>query len=366
MSRSTSNPPDTQSDYRGICLSKNSRLETSLIAQEVSPLRRTARRRGFTLIELLVVIAIIAVLIALLLPAVQQAREAARRTQCKNNMMQIGLALNNYMMAHDVLPPGTQNDTGPIQSKEKGGYHMGWLTQILPYIEQQNVYSHIDFKKSVYDPVNVPPRQQRINTFICPSDPGNSPGQTALTSYCGVHNDFETPIDVNQNGVLFLNSSVRYEQIRDGSSNTAFVMECRLNSGSDLGWMSGTKSSLRNAVLAIPVTSAPSKSSPPLEETENEAPPETPNPVTPSPVNPEFNFQLHANTAGLANNANIRQELADLEAGREFVGGPSSFHTGGGHFVMGDGSVRFISQNIDPKTLRNIAHRADGEMLKDF
>ena len=87
----------------------------------VTPNHRATRHSGFTLIELLVVIAIIAVLIALLLPAVQQAREAARRTQCKNNMMQIGLALNNYMMAHEVLPPGTQNDTGPIQSKEGAG-----------------------------------------------------------------------------------------------------------------------------------------------------------------------------------------------------------------------------------------------------
>ena len=127
-----------------------------------------SRSTGFTLIELLVVIAIIAVLIALLLPAVQQAREAARRTQCKNNLMQIGLALNNYMMAHEVLPPGTQDDVGPIQSKENGGYHMSWLTQILPFVEQQNVYEHIDFVVPVYDPLNVPVRQQRIATFLCP------------------------------------------------------------------------------------------------------------------------------------------------------------------------------------------------------
>ena len=71
-------------------------------------------------------------------------------------------------------------------------------------------------------------------------------------------------------------------------------------------------------------------------------------------------------TLNNANFGNVRQELAELEAGREVVGGPSSFHAGGGHFLMGDGSVRFISQNIDPKTLRNLAHRADGEMLKDF
>src|SRR5262249_37290007 len=145
---------------------------------------------GFTLIELLVVIAIIAVLIAMLLPAVQQAREAARRTQCKNNLMQLGLALQNYLGAHQVLPPGTQDKSGPIQSKENGGYHMGWLTQILPYLDQQNVYEHIDLNKSVYDPANLPVRQHRISTFVCPTDSYAFKPGPALTSYYGVHNDF--------------------------------------------------------------------------------------------------------------------------------------------------------------------------------
>ncbi len=323
---------------------------------KLTPRQRATRQSGFTLIELLVVIAIIAVLIALLLPAVQQAREAARRTQCKNNMMQIGLALNNYMMAHEVLPPGTQNDTGPIQSKEGAGYHMSWITQILPYLEQQNVYTHIDFNKSAYDPANAPARQQRINVFLCPSDGSSGVSPTAgATSYCGIHNDFETPIDVNQNGVLFLNSSIRYEQITDGSSNTIYVAECRLNTGSDLGWMSGTRSSLRNLVVAIP--NNPPAAVPSSNDGTGSAQ---------SVAQGEATFRLHATSLSNVNGSNLRQELADMEAGREFVGGPSSFHVGGGHFVMGDGSIRFISQNIDPKTFRNLAHRSDGDMLKDF
>jgi len=130
---------------------------------------QTITRSGFTLIEMLVVIAIIAVLAALLLPAVQQAREAARRAQCMNNVMQIGVALNNYMMAHEVLPPGTQNSSGPIQSNEGGGYHMGWISQILPYFEKQYVYENIDFTRSVYDPVNLPARQYQIHMLMCPS-----------------------------------------------------------------------------------------------------------------------------------------------------------------------------------------------------
>lgn len=315
-----------------------------------SGIRSRNRANGFTLIELLVVIAIIAVLIALLLPAVQQAREAARRTQCKNNLMQIGLALHNYMMAHEMLPPGTQNDIGPIVSQEGAGYHMGWLTQILPQLDQLNVYDHIDFKNSVYDPANLAVRQQRISTLACPSDP--SPGGTTAsgTSYCGVHNDFETPIDVNQNGVLFLNSSIRFEQIRDGSTNTAFILETQQGTGSALGWMSGTRSSLRNAVIASPIPTAPTSA------------------VTTgqSQAVPEITYQAHASSQASFNSAALRQEMANSASGVEFVGGGGSFHAGGSHSLLGDGSVRFISSNIDPKTLRNLANRADGEMMKDF
>ena len=240
---------------------------------------------------------------------------------------------------------------------------MGWMTQILPYLEQQNVYEHIDFTKSVYDPINVPPRQQRISAFICPSDPSGISQVAAVSNYCGVHNDVEAPIDVNQNGVMFLNSSIRYEQIRDGSSNTLFVMEARLNTGSDLGWMSGTKSTLRNAVIA---SSSGSPGAGPTGSPASDPTGAQTSSGAQSSTDSETTYRLHAVTQNNVNQFNFRQELADLEAGREFVGGPSSFHVGGGHFLLGDGSVRFISQNIDPKTLRNLAHRADGQMLKDF
>jgi prepilin-type N-terminal cleavage/methylation domain-containing protein len=321
-------------------------------------LHRDRHSPGFTLIELLVVIAIIAVLIALLLPAVQQAREAARRTQCKNNLMQIGIALNNYFMAHEVLPPGTQNDTGPIKSIENGGYHMSWVTQILPFLEQQNVYEHIDFTKSVYDPLNLPVRQQRLATFLCPSDPtGGVTGAIGLTNYCGVHNDFETPIDVNQNGVLFLNSSIRYEQIRDGSSNTLFVMETRLDPGSVLGWMSGTRSSLRNAVIAFP-NNVPAI---PADQVAADGNPPSEPPAAPGA---DFTYQTRTVPRNPANG--LAKESATGTAAKEIVGGGGSFHTGGSQVLLGDGSVRFISDNISPTVLRNLANRSDGEMLKDF
>jgi prepilin-type N-terminal cleavage/methylation domain-containing protein len=313
-------------------------------------------RRGFTLIELLVVIAIIAVLIALLLPAVQQAREAARRTQCKNNLMQIGLALQNYVMAHDVLPPGTQNATGPILSVEDvDQYHMGWIVQVLPYFEQGNVYNHVDFKNSVYAPQNAAVRSRRLNVLNCPSDPGMRVGATiATTNYNGVHNDYETAIDVNQNGVLFLNSSIRFDQITDGSSNTFFVMEARSDTGSDLGWMSGTRSSLRNAVVwSNKPATAPAN---PAAIPPNVAPDGA---TTPAPF-----YESHVVYGGGA--AAIQQQLANMQTKTEYVGGASSHHVGGYHVVLGDGSVRFVSQNISLPTLQNLANRADGEMLDDF
>jgi prepilin-type N-terminal cleavage/methylation domain-containing protein len=302
---------------------------------------RAARvRRGFTLIELLVVIAIIAILIALLLPAVQQAREAARRTQCRNNLMNLGLALHNYLMAHEVLPPGTQNATGPISSlpfttAEDGTRtydlttsHMSWITQILPYFEQQTVYRHIDFTKSVYAPENDPPRKQRLSILICPSDPGVPYGSDsiAMSSYRGVHHDLAAPIDVDQHGVFFLNSAVSYEQIEDGTSNTLFVGEARLESGSSLGWMSGTRATLRNTDQA-----------------------------------PNFEADELRKTRPQTDGNNPYEAEDPL-----VVGGFSSFHTGGGHFLIGDGAVRFISNNIAIKTYQQLGHRRDGEMLGDF
>ena len=194
-------------------------------ASTSSPPLRIRRPCGFTLIELLIVMAIIAVLIALLLPAVQQCRESARRTQCKNNLMQIGIALQNYEAAHGMLPPGTQNVTGPIVSKEnEAHFHMSWLTQILPFLERTNDYNHIDFTSSVYSSSNRPVRARTLAGFLCPSDPSTLPAGVGATNYCGIHNDYEAPIDVNQYGVLFLNSSVRCEQITDGLSNTIFVI----------------------------------------------------------------------------------------------------------------------------------------------
>ena len=325
----------------------------------VSRSSRLPRRRGFTLIELLVVIAIIAVLIALLLPAVQQAREAARRTQCKNHLMQIGLALQNYMLGHEVLPPGTQNATGPIVSKEdETQSHMNWIVQILPYLEQQNVYNHIDFTESVYSQANSPVRTRVIPSLICPSDPHTQGKPVGYSNYCGVHNDYEAPIDINQNGVLFLNSAIHYEQVTDGSSNTIYVLEARADTGADLGWMSGTRATLRNGVKwtnrAEMEAVAKAQTAPPAATPDGNEAAKPAEPVEPK-------YASHFVARGV-----VPPTPQPPNTGAEYVGGASSHHVGGWHNVMGDGAVRFISESIDLKLLRNLTHRADGEMLGEF
>jgi prepilin-type N-terminal cleavage/methylation domain-containing protein len=287
---------------------------------------RQRRRRGFTLIELLVVIAIIAVLIALLLPAVQQAREAARRSTCKNNLAQLAITLNNYEMAWEVLPPGTVNTTGPIQS-EAEGYHMSWIVQLLPYIDEGVAFRKIDFNVGVYDDKNKEVREHAISSLTCPSEaygqfePGSRP-----TNYAGCHHGTETPIDVANNGVFFLNSSVRFEQITDGVSHTIFVGEKiieprRGDAASSLGWMSGTRATLRN---------------------------------TDTTPNKDVEFLL-----------NNRQALRP-EHPATFVGGFSSSHIGGAQFALGDGRVEFISESIKPEIFQRLGNRADGELVGDF
>jgi prepilin-type N-terminal cleavage/methylation domain-containing protein/prepilin-type processing-associated H-X9-DG protein len=290
--------------------------------------------RGFTLIELLVVIAIIAVLIALLLPAVQSAREAARRSQCLNNMMQLAIAMVNYEGSHEILPPGVVNPSGPILDQPKG-YHFGWLAQILPHCELRNVYNHLNFNVGLYEAQNMTTRADVIGSFLCPSDTGTrrGAGGVGATSYVGCHNDVEAPIASTNNGVLFLNSAVRIEDIPDGTSQTIFLSE-KLNDGLDQGWASGTRASLRNTGGGI-----------------NGLPIKTPPGAT--PANPDDT----APTTGQGDAA-----ITSGDALR-FVGGFGSRHPGGCNTAFGDGSVRFLKNSVSPSVLRLLGNRADGEFV---
>jgi prepilin-type N-terminal cleavage/methylation domain-containing protein len=300
--------------------------------------------RGFTLIELLVVIAIMAILVALLLPAVQQAREAARRTQCKRHLAEIGLAVQNYHLAHGTLPPGSVNQTGPIRSEPKG-YHHGWITMLLPYLDEIPLHENIDTSVSIYDARNELARSTVVPLLLCPTDPATRKSartddiSAALTNYAGNHHPVSAPIDVTNHGVLFLNSRVRYDDVFDGSSHTIFVGEFQRNAD-DLGWASGTRGTLRNGGLSI-----------------NTSP-------TGSPYynDPTWQPDNGGDGEGLVPGISV----PDAPDPALKVYGFGSWHAGGGQFGMGDGSVRFISENIGRGVYEQILDRADGAAGTEF
>jgi prepilin-type N-terminal cleavage/methylation domain-containing protein/prepilin-type processing-associated H-X9-DG protein len=290
------------------------------------------RRRGFTMIELLTVVAIIAILIALLLPAVQSAREAARRVQCEKNLLQLGIAMGNYASTHRVFPPGVVNDKGPIRDLPRG-YHVGWAVQLLPYIEQGNIYRHIDFRQGVYADANLTTLSHFIGVFICPSDWTAGP-----MSYMGCHHDVEAPIDADNHGVLYLNSHVAYDDLTDGPAYTILLGEA-LHSAT-LGWASGTRATLRNAGHRL-----------------NEL-----DPWATAWGSPSLNMQNHAE---LRDPDGVTTMVQGGVLPLYHVGGFSSYHPQGVNFLFCDGSARFLKVSIDQSVLYRLANRADGEVIGD-
>ena len=351
--------------------------------------------RAFTLVELLVVIAIIGILVGLLLPAVQQARSIARRVSCQNNLVQLMMAVNQYEMAHRVYPPGTIAAAGPILNVPQG-YHHSWITQILPYIEKNNVYQQIDRSVSVYNAKNAAVRRLRIPLLHCP---GSRIGVGGYSSYAGLHHDVEAPIDVSNNGVLFLNSRVRYEDISDGASYTFHLGE-KVTELGDLGWMSGTRATLRNTGTTLnavhkgggrplnPPPSPPSvdmgssnsasatysgsqndaRSGSASESNEGavvEEPSETDEQAESSPEAGEESAESTDSPAADEQPAGLvaGQIVNGRPTGPLAVGGFSSWHFGGASFVFGDGSIRFISESISMQVYQQLGHRADGKLL---
>ncbi len=279
----------------------------------------TPGNRAFTLVELLVVIAIIGVMVGLLLPAVQAAREAARRMSCSNNLAQLGLAAHNFEFSLEHLPSGVINPDGPIRS-EPVGQHVGYLVQLLRYVEHQGIADNFDIAAGAYAEDNAEARANVINTFLCPSSASmmNEDHSAALAHYAGCHHHDEAPIAADNTGLLFLNSKVRYGEIYDGSSNTILIGEM-LPYADSLGWASGTRATLRNTGTMI-------------------------------------------NALNVRGDRRLFPELPE-DADPLWVGGFGSHHPGGAQFCFADGSIRYLSESIDPELYPNLGHRADGAMM---
>lgn len=283
-------------------------------------MKKALIQRGFTLVELLVVVAIIGILIGMLLPAVQQVREAARRTACLNNLTQLGLAMHNHEFAFGHLPAGCTDTKGPIQNVAGAGQHVSWTVHLLRFLEQNGVADNFDIDAGTYAAPNAPARAMVMTIFNCPSQSlvQDTTLAAGLSHYAGCHNSVEAPIDVDNDGLLFLNSAITYGDIYDGSSNTILIGEI-LAEGTDLGWCSGTRATLRNTSEIL------------------------------------GKQDWNAKYGGGA--------ISGMK--KTYVGGFSSYHPGTCNFLFADGSVHSISLSIDTTLFENLGNRSDGAMMGD-
>ncbi|PQO46340.1 DUF1559 domain-containing protein [Blastopirellula marina] len=318
-------------------------------------MKSLVQRRGFTLVELLVVIAIIGVLVALLLPAVQQAREAARRMQCQNNLKQIGLALHNYHGTYNSYPSGNY---GMVNSAgdNYNGHGWTWHASVLPFVEQGTLQEALtgpdgfgNESGSENSGRSTILRDTVLNMFWCPSQedvrngaqkngyqPSNYNGNMGTRIGNGNDNCKCTGVStlqemrtkdwgcMNGNGIFYVDSKTKFRDVKDGLSNTIAVSEVPDTGGDTIGpFSSGCD---RRVVF-----SGGADGNPPNEMT-------------------EYLIAAEGNDP--------------INGGSEEAAG--SWHPGGAHFNMGDGSVRFLSENMDMPTYQALSTRREGETIGDF
>lgn len=327
------------------------------------------RPRGFTLIELLVVIAIIAVLIALLLPAVQSAREAARRIQCVNNLKQIGLALANYENAQTALPPSVV-----LAKAGSGFWSNGWSVQsrLLPYLEQGGVFNATNYTLSYKEPDNTTISAIKFAAFLCPSEvrtePKVSPGKNyAVASYNANMGDwyvFGGLGSPGNRGAFGVNRSRRLGDFTDGLSNTVVFSEVKTYQGVyvDCSLPNVREPGSIPAASADPYTAAPEYQSGGGKYKYAHA-----EWVDGAVYESGFTTAWPPNKVvrGGPDSADI-----DISTPNEKAGGPTyaavtsrSYHPGGVNSLLGDGSVRLFKSTISGETWRALGSVAGGEVV---
>ncbi|QDU76030.1 Type II secretion system protein G precursor [Bremerella volcania] len=332
-------------------------------------------RRGFTLVELLVVIAIIGILIALLLPAVQQAREAARRMSCSNNLKQIALSMHNYESAMRQFPP----------IGESINYSFSVQAQLLPFCEQENLRRLIDFHvelghpRNGVNPEHAVPALTPVEFFTCPSDDtpvvktvetaSAGPFEFAGTNYCvnvgsgtGDYVSFGDPTD----GISWAGAKVKFRDITDGTSNTVAFAETLMGPGTEpastpqgklmqkyIAKGSGRNISdvhaLRNYIDANDLSGMLSQ-------------------VTGWDGQRGSTWIRGFGSGGGAMNGYItpNSKFPDISIRAYVVMGPRSNHPGGAMTVFCDGSVHFLADTINVETLHNLFARNDGEVIGEY
>ena len=352
------------------------------------------RRSGFTLIELLVVIAIIAILVSLLLPAVQQAREAARRSQCKNNLKQIGLAFHNYHGAHSAFPAGyfsyaTSTGAGPAHAHIDpltwdAAPGWGWGAMLLPFLDSDTVSGQLDFDEPLWAPVNATAIRTKLPVFLCPSATGGddsfgvldesgnplviagnpvelgrshyvaSHGQESCWGECGsspagvifsdIYSGATENVAINGNaaavadGPFYRNSRTQMRDVIDGLSNTIFVGE-HSSKLSEKTWVGVVPGAFTHPQFVSPENGPDAAATLTL---------------------------VHAGPSGGELDITGLPIIHPINFPTYHVGQMFSEHYGGGHVGLGDGSVRFVSEHINLLTWSELSSINEGEVVGEY